>query len=57
MTYEDEVIKAARDGLLWAHVAMTPEMEKLFRVIYKAGYNRAKFDMLQDVVIQQAFND
>ena len=57
MTYEDEVIKAAKDGLLWAHVAMTPEMEKLFRVIYKAGYNRAKFDMLSDVAIHQAFND
>jgi len=57
MTYEDEVIKSARDGLAWAHVSMTPEMEKLFRVIYKAGYNRAKFDALQEMVIQQVFND
>jgi len=57
MTYEDEVIKAARDGLAQALQPLTPEMEKLFRVIYKAGYNRAKFDALQEVVMQQAFND
>lgn len=57
MTYEDEVIKAARDGFAEVLQPLTPEMEKLLRVVYKAGYNRAKFDMLRDVTIHQAFND
>lgn len=57
MTYEDEVIKAARDGYTEVLQPLTPEMEKLLRVVYKAGYNRAKFDMLRDVTIHQAFND
>ena len=46
MNYEDEVIESARKGLTWANVALTPEMEKLFRVIYKAGYNKGKIDTL-----------
>ena len=44
MTYGDEVIEAARKGLAEGFTVMTPEMEKLFRVIYRAGYDRAKLD-------------
>jgi len=44
MTYEDQVIEAARKGLEQGFSALTPEMEKLLRVVYKAGYDRAKLD-------------
>ena len=47
MSYEDEVIKAAQKGLAEGFSAMTPEMEKLFRVIYKAGYNQGKIDAMK----------
>ena len=57
MTYEDEVIKAAKNGFAEVLQPLTPEMEKLLRLVYKAGYNRAKFDALQEVVMHQAFND
>ena len=50
MTYEDEVIKSARDGLAWANVALTPEMEKLLRIIYQAGYKQGKLEELQKIV-------
>lgn len=46
MTYEDEVIEAARKGLAEGFTNMTPEMEKLMRVIYRAGYDQAKRDRL-----------
>ena len=46
MSYEDEVIDAAKKGLAWSNVALTPEMEKLLRVIYKAGYNSGKYDAM-----------
>ena len=44
MTYEDLVIEAARKGLAEGFTVMTPEMEKLLRVVYQAGYDRAKLD-------------
>ena len=46
MTYEDEVIKAARDGYAESLVTITPELEKLLRLIYNAGYNRAQIDAM-----------
>lgn len=47
INYEQEVINAAREGLLSANVVMTAEMEKLFRVIYKAGYQKGRLDVFQ----------
>lgn len=44
MNYEDEVIETARRGLAWSNVALTPEMEKLLRIVYNAGYKQAKID-------------
>ena len=34
MTYEDEVIEIARSNM-----NLVPEMEKLLRTVYRAGYN------------------
>ena len=34
MNYEDEVIEIARSSM-----NVTPEMEKLLRTVYRAGYN------------------
>ena len=34
MTFEDEVIKIARSNM-----NLIPEMEKLLRTVYRAGYN------------------
>ena len=48
MSYEDEVIKAARDGYAESLVTFTPELEKLLRLIFKAGYNQAKVDMAKE---------
>lgn len=53
MTYEDKVIDAARKGLAEGFTAMTPEMEKLFRVIYRAGYQQAQ----REIQIHSVFNE
>ena len=34
MTFEDEVIEIARSNM-----NLVPEMEKLLRIVYRAGYN------------------
>lgn len=53
MSYEDEVIESARKGLAWSNVALTPEMEKLLRVIYRAGYQQAQ----REIQIHSVFNE
>lgn len=45
--YEDQVIEAARQGLREGFTTMTPEMEKLFRLIYRAGYKQSRIDMIE----------
>lgn len=45
--YEDEVIKAARLGFSEGLVSMDESMEKLLRLVYRAGYKQATIDMLQ----------
>lgn len=50
MTYEDEVIKAARNGFAEVLQPLTPEMEKLLRVIYQAGYKQGRVEELQKIV-------
>ena len=46
MSYEEEVIDAARKGYGESMTKWTPELEKLLRVIYKAGYNSGKYDAM-----------
>lgn len=50
MTHEDEVILSAKKGLAQAYMTLTPEMEKLFRVIYQAGYKQGKVEELEKIV-------
>ena len=45
--YEDEVIKAARLGFAEGLVSMDENMEKLLRMVYRAGYKQATIDMLE----------
>ena len=45
--YEDEVIKAARLGFSEGLVSVDENMEKLLRLVYRAGYKQATIDMLQ----------
>jgi hypothetical protein len=45
MTEEDKVIQAAREGLAEGFTTMTPEMERLLRLVYRAGYKQAKIDL------------
>jgi hypothetical protein len=47
MNYEDEVIEAARKGLAEGFTHLTPEMEKLMRLIYQAGYKQSTIDRMQ----------
>ena len=47
MSYEDEVIEAAKKGLAEGFSAMTPELEKLLRLVYNAGYKQAKIDAMK----------
>ena len=48
MNYEDQVIKAAKDGFNDVFSSMTPETEKLLRLVYRAGYNEAKRVMIEE---------
>ncbi len=41
-SYEDEVIKAAKQGLADAITPLTPQFETLLRMIYRAGYHEAQ---------------
>lgn len=45
MIDEDKVIQAAREGLAEGLTPMTPQMEKLLRLVYRAGYKQAKIDL------------
>lgn len=42
MSYEDQVIEAAKD-----HMSMTPAMENLLRLVFRAGYKQGKIDVLE----------
>lgn len=44
---EDRVIDAARKGLEEAWMRLTPEMENLLRMVYRAGYKQAQIDKLE----------
>lgn len=46
MTYEDEVIEAARKGYAESYTKWTPETEKLLRLVYNTGYKQAKIDAM-----------
>ncbi len=45
MIDEDKVIQAASEGLAEGLTPMTPQMEKLLRLVYRAGYKQAKIDL------------
>ena len=48
MNYEEEVIQAVKDGFEDEGILIfTPQMEKLLRLIYQAGYRQAKIDALK----------
>ena len=53
MTYEDEVIDAARKGYGQSMTKWTPELEKLLRLVYSAGYQQAQ----REIQIYSVFND
>jgi hypothetical protein len=46
---EDICIKAVRDGLKEGIIPMslTPEMEKLFRLVYRIGYKQGTIDRME----------
>lgn len=44
---ENKCIKAVRDGMKEGFTHLTPEMEKLFRLVYRLGYKQCKIDQLQ----------
>ncbi len=46
MTYEDEVIEAAKKGYAESYTKWTPETEKLLRIVYQTGYKQAKIDAM-----------
>ncbi|NBX49340.1 hypothetical protein EBT25_05210 [bacterium] len=41
---EDQVIEAAREGL---GESLTPSLENLLRLVYRAGYKQAKIDAME----------
>jgi hypothetical protein len=47
MTYEDEVIDAARKGYAESYSKWTPETEKLLRLVFQAGYKQGTFDRME----------
>lgn len=44
MTYEDKVIDAVKSGLF---MQWTPELERLFRLVFRAGMKQAKLEQLE----------
>ena len=58
MTYEDELIDAVKSGLF---MHWTPELERLFRLVYRAGAKQEKIEQLERVnedeeLLRQAFD-
>lgn len=45
---EDNCIKAVRDGLREGFSNLTPEMEKLFRLVYRMGYKQCTIDQMEN---------
>ena len=45
---EDICIEAVRDGLRRAFTDLTPEMEKLFRLVYRMGYKQCTIDQMEN---------
>ena len=48
MTYEDEVIEAAKEGLMRINATLTPQMEKLLRAVFQCGYKQGKIHQLEE---------
>ena len=46
MTYEDEVIDAVKSGFF---MQWTPELERLFRLVFQAGAKQEKIEQLERV--------
>ena len=44
MSYEDEVINAVKQGF---YMRWTPELERLFRLVFRAGMKQAKIEQLE----------
>ncbi len=42
LSYEDEVIKAAKQGFMDSLTPLTPQFETLLRLVYRAGYHEAQ---------------
>ena len=47
MSYEDQVIEAAREGFANSFIRMDDKMENLLRLIYRAGYKQSQIDQLE----------
>lgn len=47
MTYEDKVIDAVKSGTI---MYWTPELEKLFRLVYRAGHKQGTIDQLESML-------
>ena len=47
---EDNCIKAVRDGLREGFTNLTPEMEKLFRLVYRLGYKQCTIDQMENAL-------
>ena len=45
---EDICIKAVRDGLREGFTNLTPEMENLFRLVYRMGYKQCTIDQVEN---------
>ncbi len=45
---EDICIKAVRDGLREGYTCLTPEMEQLFRLVYRMGYKQCTVDQREN---------
>jgi hypothetical protein len=45
---EDICIKAVRDGLREGYTCLTPEMEQLFRLVYRMGYKQCTIDQMEN---------
>lgn len=57
MNYEDQVIKAAKDGFNDVFSSISPSTEKLLRLVYRAGYNEAKRVMIEEQMKSVKNND
>lgn len=57
MNYEDQVIKAAKDGFNDVFSSMSPATEKLLRLVYRAGYDEAKRVMIEEQMKSVKNND